>query len=271
MESVPPSPEIPAPEIFDIPAPEIFDLFAVPAAPVPVAGGQGGSVRAGDLVLSPGRDAQTAVWLNPVLARLAAELDHERPRSLRIAMPIPSRDLRWVIDGWGASRFEPQARPCRNLDVLLASARLLHAHLAGVVTERPSALAAREDRWARAEQATFGDEPPLGILGPELVAEWATEDLGPDQLVHGDLAGNVLLDGDDLPVVIDVAPYWRPVLWAEALVVLDAVLWLGADPRVLGEWASGARRQAMLRAALFRLLSDREPDVARYRELLTTR
>ncbi len=251
------------------PSPDIFDLFAVPAHPLPVDGGQGHSVRAGDLVLSPGRDAATAAWLNPVLARLAAQLDHEQPRSLRIAMPIPSRDLRWVIDGWSATRHEPDAQPCRDLDVLRATARLLHAHLAAVVTTAPSGLDARDDRWARAEQATFGTEPPLGILGSDLAAEWVVTDLGPDQLVHGDLANNVLLDSSGLPVVIDVAPYWRPALWAEAVVVLDAVLWLGADLGVLGEWTAGARRQAMLRAALFRLLSDAEPDVSRYRALLS--
>ncbi|WP_114906951.1 aminoglycoside phosphotransferase [Ornithinimicrobium murale] len=249
-----------------LPSPRVFDLFAVPEHPVPVDGGRGHSVRAGDLVLSPGRDEATAQWLNPVLARLSADLDHQEPRSVRVAMPIPTRDLRWVVDGWGASRFEPDARPCRDLDVLRATARLLHAHLASAVPEPPAALAARDDRWRRAEQATFGEDPPLGILGPDLADEWVrTPDLGPGQLVHADLAGNVLLDATGLPVVIDVAPSWRPVLWAEAVLVLDAVLWQGADPAVLREWSAGDRRQAMLRAALFRVLSDPEPDPARYR------
>ena len=74
--------------------------------------------------------------------------------------------------------------------------------------------------------------------------------------MHADLAGNVLLDARGTPVVIDVAPYWRPALWAEAVCVLDAVLWHGADPASWLHWAHGARRQAMLRAGLFRLLSD---------------
>ena len=268
------------------PSPEVFDLFAVPALCQPVAGGQGHSVRAGDLVLSPGRDVRTATWLNPVLARLAAVLDHERPRALRIAMPIPTRDLRWVVDGWGATRFEPDARPCRDLDVLVATGRLLHAHLAEVVPQAPAELAAHgesswheddfagpgpsapDDRWTRAAHRTFSTDPPLGILGKHLAAQFRPCNLGPDQLVHGDLAGNVLLDSTGLPVVIDVAPYWRPALWAEAVCVLDAVLWLGAEPRAMDEWADGVRWQAMLRAALFRLLSDPDPDVARYRALL---
>jgi hypothetical protein len=250
------------------PTPEVFDLFAVPAHAVPVRGGQKDSVRAGDLVLSAGRDASTADWLNPVLARLAVELDNQRPRSLRIAMPIPARDLRWVVNGWSASRYEPEAFPCHDLDVLLATGRLLHAHLAAVVTERPAELSRRDDRSARADRQVFGADPPAEILGDDLAAELTDGDLGPDQLVHGELARSVLLDAAGVPVVIDVAPYWRPALWADALCMLDAVLWLGTDPRVMSEWAGGARRQAMLRAALFRLASDWQPDVARYREVL---
>lgn len=253
------------------PSPEVLDLFAVPDSLLPLPGGQGRSVRAGDLVLSPGRDPATAAWLNPVLARLAAQLDDEVPRSVRIAMPIPARDLRWVVHGWGASRFEPGAQPCEDLDVLRATAHLLHARLASVVLERPAALALRDDRWARADRVTFEASPPLDLLGDDLAAEWQDTDLGPDQLVHGDLAGNVLLDQAGLPLVIDVAPYWRPALWAEAVLVLDAVLWHGAAPSVLGEWSGGQRRHALLRAGLFRLLSDEEPDVERYRAVLRGR
>jgi hypothetical protein len=97
-------------------------------------------------------------------------------------------------------------------------------------------------------------------LVADLVSRLDDTDLGPDQLVHADLAGNVLLDARDVPVVIDVTPCWRPALWAEAVCVLDAVLWHGADPSVMAHWVHGARRQAMLRATLFRLLSDEPAD-----------
>jgi uncharacterized protein (TIGR02569 family) len=253
----------------------------------PLSGGQGRSFVAGDLVLSPGRDAATATWLKPVLARLAVELDTTAPRAIRIAMPIPSRDGRWVVDGWGASRYEPHSHHCRELDVLVATGRLLHARLASVLPTPPDGIAERSDRWARADRVTFGATGPQGAAsdatgthriplehaGP-LVAELLTQldgtELGPDQLVHADLAGNVLLDARGVPVVIDVAPYWRPALWAEAVCVLDAVLWHGADPTVMGAWTHGAERQAMLRAGLFRLLSDdpAEPNLSRYRTLL---
>jgi len=287
------SPEpIPAPVA---PPPHVLDLFAVPEDPRPLVGGQGHSFVAGDLALSPDRDATTCAWLNPVLARLAVELDTASPRALRIAMPIPSRDGRWVVDGWGASRYEPDTRPCRDLDVLVATARLLHARLASALPTPPDGVRGRTGRWARAERAAFdttgvgaatadltgargaapgesgaGGIPQAGPLVAALAVQRDDTDLGPDQLVHADLAGNVLLDARSVPVVIDVAPYWRPALWAEAVCVLDAVLWHGADTSVMAAWAHGAQRQAMLRAGLFRLLSDdpAEPTLSRYRALL---
>ena len=138
--------------------------------------------------------------------------------------------------------------------------------------DRPS------DRWAKAERAAFGErvihaeDDRLAALLARLQAEIEPDaDLGPDQLVHGDLAGNVLLDADGAPVVIDVAPYWRPALWAEATAVLDSILWWGAEPGVMTEWVDGALRQAMLRSAVFRLLSDRPADVERYESALWRR
>ncbi|KRE42785.1 hypothetical protein [Knoellia sp. Soil729] len=258
------------------PSPTVFDLFAVPESTVTLEGGLGLSVLAGDLVLSPGRDERTATWLNPVIAPLAAELDHERPRSLRIAMPIPTRDLRWVVHGWGATRYEPDARLCHDLDVLLATGRLLHARLAARLDAPPPGIQERQDRWATAERVAFGERQPTGIptsvapLVARLMAALDTTSLGPDQLVHGDLASSVLLDASGIPLVIDFSPAWRPTLWAEAVCVLDAVLRRDADVAVMRDWSVGAQRQAMLRATLFRLLSDQDPDVAAYQRALAS-
>lgn len=253
----------------------VLDLFAVPGPGEPVPGGQGRSVRAGDLVLSPGRDPRVSAWLNPVLARLAVRLD-ERPdrrrRDIRIAMPVPARNGEWVVDGWGASRFEPGTTACRDLDVLLATGRVLHAQLDSVVRSRPDVLTERTDRWAEAERLVFDDPDRIATTSPlvaRLLDELTEADLGPDQLVHGDLAGNVLLDATGAPVVIDVAAYWRPVRWAEALCVLDAVIYLGAPSTATARFTSGPERQALVRAGLFRLLSDPSPDLALYEKALS--
>ncbi len=254
----------------------VLDLFAVPGPGAPVPGGQGHSVRAGDLVLSPDRDPRVSAWLNPVLARLAVRLDERpgrRPRDIRIAMPVPARNGEWVVDGWGASRYEPGTTACRDVEVLVATGRVLHAELDSAVRRRPDVLAERTDRWAEAERLVFEHPdriPATSSLVKRLAAELAPLDLGPDQLVHADLAGNVLLDASGAPVVIDVAPYWRPVLWAEAVCTLDAVLHLAAAPMAaLARFTNGPERQALLRAALFRLLSDEAPDLAAYESALS--
>lgn len=257
------------------PPPHVFDLFAVPDEVVPIPGGQGHSVRAGDLVLSPGRDPRVSTWLDPVLARLAVRLDERpgrRPRDLRIAMPVPARNGEWVVDGWGASRFEPGTVACHDLELLLATGRLLHAELDSAVRARPEVLDARTDRWAEAERLVFDHSERIPSTSPlvrRLAAELRPADLGPDQLVHADLAGNVLLDAVGAPVVIDVAPFWRPVLWAEAICALDAVVWLGAPTAATARFASDPERQALVRAALFRLLSDLAPHDAAYERALS--
>lgn len=268
-----------------LPSPDVLDRFAVPAVTRVLDGGQGGTVLAGDLALSPQRDAARQAWLSPLLARLAYELDLiPGRRPLRLAMPVPARDGEWVVDGWGATRYEPDCVPCTDLDVILATARLLHARFASLIPLRPAAFppadqrqgsnpdtgAAPGSRWDRAEAIAFaapdrvledqqgarGGQPLPEAVRPVLAALRNTW-LGPSQLVHRDLASNVLLDPRGSALVIDVTPTWRPTLWAEAVCLLDCVTWQGAPLSALTPWRAGRERQAMLRALVFRMLSDR--------------
>ncbi len=102
----------------------------------------------------------------------------------------------------------------------------------------------RTDRWAEADRLAFDHPDRIPAASPlvrRLVDELVDTSIGSDQLVHGDLAGNVLLDATGAPVVIDVAPYWRPVRWAEAVCVLDAVVDLGAPVATMSRFAGGER------------------------------
>jgi hypothetical protein len=141
------------------------------------------------------------------------------------------------------------------------------------VRARPEVLERRSDRWAVAERLVFESPDSIAAavagrpdraLVDRLCEELSPADLGPDQLVHGDLAGNLLLDAAGAPVVIDVAAYWRPALWAEAVCVLDAVVSHGGPVAAMARFAHGRERQAMVRAVLFRLLSDRPGNPRRY-------
>jgi hypothetical protein len=213
------------------PSERVLDLFAVPGTVAPPPGGRGRSVVAGDLLLSPDRDPAVQEWLSPLLARLAVTMDsrpRRRPLDLRLAVPVPARDGSWVVEGWTAQRYEPGTVATLDLDVTLAAGRVLHAELASWVPTRPGALAPPDE-----------DEPSCDL---------------PSQLVHAELFGNVLIDGFGAPVVVDVAPAWRPARWAEAVCVLDAVA-AGVAPRsVLGAWGTDAEQRLLGQADRFRSL-----------------
>ena len=75
----------------------------------------------------------------------------------------------------------------------------------------------------------------------------------PCQLVHGDLAGNILFHPGLAPAVIDVSPYWRPKRYADAIIVADAIAWGDADLRALEPLRDPIGLQVLYRAILFRL------------------
>jgi Ser/Thr protein kinase RdoA (MazF antagonist) len=79
------------------------------------------------------------------------------------------------------------------------------------------------------------------------------------QLIHGDLTGNVLFAPDEVPAVIDFSPYWRPPVFAEAIVLADGLLWFGLPSSLLA--ASSDHRdwpQMLIRALIFRLVAHSE-------------
>ena len=79
----------------------------------------------------------------------------------------------------------------------------------------------------------------------------------PCQLIHGDLSGNVLFHHQLPPAIIDFSPYWRPAAWASAIVVADALVWEGADNRILNAVGHIADfGQYLIRALIFRAVSD---------------
>ena len=79
----------------------------------------------------------------------------------------------------------------------------------------------------------------------------------PSQLIHGDLGGNVLFHDRLPPAILDFSAYWRPVAFASAIVVVDALVWEGADARLLD--AVGPIEdfgQYLVRALIFRAVTD---------------
>ncbi len=196
---------------------------------MPLAGGQGDSVRVADLVFKPAGDVDVAAALSDLLEPI-------EERGFRLGRAARALDGRWVVDGWAATRFVAGAwAPAGRWPEILAAARAFSAALADC--RRPEFLARRDDRWAQADAVAWGeaDHEPLEPVGPLLARLRALRrpvDAAP-QLVHGDLAGNLLLADGLPPAVIDVSPYWRPAVYADAVIAVDGLIWEGAGPELL--------------------------------------
>ena len=225
----------------------VLRAFGASGAPVRLAGGKGGTWRAGDVVLKPSEGDEEARWRAGVLAALP-----ESPH-FRVARPVRAADGDWLAHGWEATGLLPgQPDPKRPDDVVRAGAAF-HEAVAGL--PRPAFLDTRDNPWESGDRLAWGDPAVRrpSVLLDTLLAERRPVRL-PAQIVHGDLLGNVLFAGDERPAVIDWAPYWRPPAWASAVAVVDAMVWHGFDFELARRWQHLPEwGQMLLRAAIYRL------------------
>jgi uncharacterized protein (TIGR02569 family) len=211
------------PQVAEPPAPST----GLAGRPRRLAGGQGTAFAVGNGVLKPaGADA---VWI-------AATMDNVVEEGFRVPRPLRA-GAGWVVDGWAAwTRVDGHHRrrdaPWPDA---IAVAHRFTAALRGVA--QPGHLGRRTDAWAVADRAAW-DETDVDVpaeLQPVLARLRARRRsvVRPAQLVHADLAGNLLRTGGQPPAVIDLSAYWRPAEYAAAAVAVDAVLWYDATATLL--------------------------------------
>jgi hypothetical protein len=184
----------------------------------PLSGGQEMAWRAGGLVLKP---------LDMSLEALAwqeAVLSDIAEDGFRLARPARSRRGELAIAGWSAWQW------------------LGGQHLPG--------------RWA--DIAAVGERYHRATAHIAQLAVQLRPVQGRDQLIHGDLSGNVLFHQRLAPGIIDLSPYWRPPLFATAVIAVDAMVWEGADQSILAILRGDPDApQYLIRAAIFRVVMDR--------------
>ncbi|HRW36989.1 MAG TPA: hypothetical protein P5254_04785 [Aquihabitans sp.] len=218
-------------------------------------GGQGDAWLVDGAVLKRHGDAAEAVWVQELASRL-------EPTGFRLPAPTRATDGSWVHDGWTATEHLPGLVPAApDWDTVIAAGRAFAAAAAEVALEPGPALTARTHCWAVADRVAWGEEdvalaPPAAALLAALRPPTPPPH-GPATIVHADLAGNVHVDGDGVPVVLDLSPYLRPARWGDAVVVADAVTWHEAGPGLALDFADDpAGRDLLGRALAFRLVAE---------------
>jgi len=255
------------------------------AAPVPLPGGQGSAWRAGQVVLKPAGDPRVARWTAGLYLSLSGHRDpgFRVPRPLRCLPGDGTAGDRaagdWVAEdretgAWVAWQWLPGepadwAGRSPSWPRLIAASRAFHAALAG--WPAPPWLGTDGSQWTAGDQVAWGERDPAGVLAAapaplggqlrSLLAALRPVHL-PAQLIHGDLGGNVLFADGEPPAVIDFSPYWRPAGLALAVAAVDALMWSGADPAILGPLAAQAETgpggfgQLLARALVYRLVTE---------------
>ncbi|WP_327216595.1 phosphotransferase [Streptomyces cyaneofuscatus] len=237
-----------------LPPRSVLDAFGVRGIPEPLTGGQGRSVRVGGAVLKPAEGTEgESEWAASVFERLP------RGAGFRVPRPLRSAGGGAVVEGWTAAEFiDGRPGPSRQWPGVVAAGRAFHAALRELT--RPAFLDRRTHPWAVADRVAWGEGKTAVV--PELAEPFARllslrrpMEATP-QIVHGDLTGNVLFAPGQDPVVIDFTPYWRPPLYAEAVIIGDGLLWHEPAPGLLVDGKGDPRwRQMLIRALIFRLVA----------------
>lgn len=265
----------------DRPAPpqSVLDAFDIKKALKPLSGGRGLCFSAGDIVLRPVDEPAETQWLSEILLKLS-QLPHAN-HEYRVAKPVQSNQVlstsekkQFVVDGWSASYFlSGKDGPRGKWEELLTASRAFHRDLKDLVAEPPAFMALKTDRWVEADRVTWGEkrledlrdvnEDVLDLIKPHLeklerIKKPLLEKSLKCQVVHGDLTGNVLFDedGSSAPAIIDIAPYWRPVEFAEAVVVADGLIDHGQGTPLIQLYGTDEIRfQILVRALYWRILT----------------
>ncbi|KAH7104619.1 hypothetical protein BKA62DRAFT_470725 [Auriculariales sp. MPI-PUGE-AT-0066] len=257
------------------PPESVLRAFEVTSSVLPLPGGITDSTFvSGNRVLKQAHDDAEAQWAASLLSETAFQSS-----IYRIPRPVPSDfdPKTFVVESWACSEFVAGKAIPQTMDQwrdLITAARAFHSALRFAVPSKPTFLETRFHRWDHAAHAAF-DECPIPNLPDDalhmlnrlgdlhkLIERLPNDDKLNDvdlrpQLVHSDLSGNVLFADGQPPAIIDFSPMWRPVAWAEAIVVSDGLVEYGADGQLIELVGSNKGRLRMLhKAMLFRVISD---------------
>ncbi|KAF4456763.1 hypothetical protein F53441_1199 [Fusarium austroafricanum] len=252
------------------PSPTALEAFGVSNLLTNVPGGRGLCFREANVLLRPSDDDEESEYIGSLCAILVKLnlVDY----CVSTPIPVSESPEKYVADGWTAWTFvDGKMAPKSNFEILFKACRAFHTDLRTHVYEKPPFLSNRQNRFTEADLVTWGekkledvqkvDDDILTAIQPSLeqllrLRQPFQQELR-NQLIHGDLTGNVLFhDSDRPPAIIDITLYWRPAEYAEAIIVADGLIWLDEGRELVEMYGTDHTRiQLLVRALYWRCLS----------------
>ena len=205
------------------PSADILQAFGTAKQPVSISGGQGQNYRSGNVILKPASDDEESNWLAEFYLSVKGE-------GFQLPRPIRSTQGNFVYHGWQAWEYVAGEHEKGRWDETVEICARFHQAIADY--PRPAYFDHRKQNpWVIADRVTWGEmeiahHPRIAPVVEKLAR--CLEDVNEkSQLIHGDFGGNVLFSRP--PTIIDFSPYWRPVAFAVGVIIVDAIVWEGAD------------------------------------------
>lgn len=231
---------------------DILNAFNLSGEITSLNGGQNTSVRVNDAVLKPaGENVQLCEWAFNILNKI-------NPHGYRLSKPIISSNGTFIYKDWCCTRYEPGEHRDGSIKQKLEVSRLFHHDLAGIdFINLPKA----DDPWSISQRIAWQKEnlPENMAKGvykilEELISKVKLKENYEVQIIHSDLAGNILFDKARKPLIIDFSPTIAPVEYAEAILVCDCIAWQRSPVSEI-ELICDSKFdiEMILRAVLFRL------------------
>ncbi len=230
---------------------ETLELFGVSETPGILGGGQGTSILAGGVVFKPIDYEEQVIWTAEVMSSIKQD-------GFRVAKPIKAKNGKWIVNGWQAYEYVSGQENKSRWKEKIITARKFHRALKSY--RKPDFIEKMDHPWGVADRMVWDEQPLRFGLRLQKIMDRLLTIKRPikmeSQLIHGDLTGNILFDKVLPPAVIDLSPYFRPVEYANCIIVVDSIVWDGAGDSLLYEIENNeAMNQLLIRATMWRILT----------------
>jgi len=232
------------------PPKKVVDNFGIIGKMKKFSGGQGTTYLIGNMVLKPVEYEPEFNWVAKTFSKL-------KSKQLRLPRYIKSKNNKWVEDGWGAYHYIDGRHYKKRIEEKKEVSEKFHHLIKNLSC--PKFIEKREDPWAKADRMAWEEiplkcHPKLKPYALKLTSKFKPLTLK-NQIIHGDISGNILFSKGKPPAVIDFSPYFRPIDFALAILAVDSLVWGKAPKKILTLFEDKKEfTQLLLRAGLRRIL-----------------